>query len=160
MKHLKTFESLSKPEIENISQDIFWMIIDILEENDIVEASDSDVVRYLYPETEQYIGDANGELDNFWYYGYSHYKDDNEGVKDKLNICFKDFDKYRKVLSILKEDKERIEGYTGVKIDIIGKEPTNHEFATITISIKWKGLSDRVTDIKSFSKFLLGLIKR
>jgi hypothetical protein len=131
-----------------MSQDIFWMIIDILEENNIVEATDQEYLNIL--NNQDFIND-------FWHYGYSIYKDDPSGVKDRINIYTNSVNRYKNILSLLKQEENRIEGYTGVNIDIVGHEPSFQEsrkYAYISIVVDWKKINDRFNDFKSFSKFL------
>jgi hypothetical protein len=131
---------------DKVKNDLIWLIIDILEENDIYQRTDDMII--------------NGEdlEEGSWEWGYSVYKDDPNGVIDKIRIKVKSVSKFNKVLSELKLEKERIENILGYKILIEPIEPTYNMYAektaVINIKIRWKSLSNKIDDFKSFIKFI------
>lgn len=93
-----------------------------------------------------------------WEWGYSVYKDDSSGIIDKIRIKIKSVSKFKKVLSELRLEKKRIENILGYKILIEPIEPTYNMYAektaVINIKIRWKSISNKIDDFKSFIKFI------
>jgi hypothetical protein len=137
---------MRKEEIENKIREVFWLIIDILEENDIHERTSDMIINDIIP-------------NHYWEYGYSVYKDDKSGVIDRIRIKTKSRSKYNNLLEELNSEKSRIEDIIGIKIQIDPYEPNSRisydTMATINIILKWKSLSNRIDDFKSFVKFIL-----
>jgi hypothetical protein len=138
---------MRKEEIENKIREVFWLIIDILEENDIHERTSDMIINDIIPNCD------------YWEYGYSVYKNDKSGVIDRIRIKTKSRSKYNNLLEELNSEKSRIEDIIGIKIQIDPYEPNSRisydTMATINIILKWKSLSNRIDDFKSFVKFIL-----